>query len=237
MGWLEDLVSLAETQLDEDLRVRLWRRGMTDEQIALYHVGYLEEMPEDLPSGFQAWARKYELERTWVFPLTNAVGQVKGVQFRPLDRKNYMDYLPQADEAVLFGLAQAMPHVWRADRIWVVEGVFDLCPIQRVYPEVVATLKAGIPPNLKRIMDRMVDEAWLGYDNDEVGRRVAYAFRRDHRDEFSRIEVALPPSVPMVNPQKKTKDWGDLWETWGDERFGVFVRGLDPSNLEHEDDG
>jgi len=232
MTWIDGLVQHAEQQLDEDLRFRLWRRGMTDEQIDFYHVGYLDEMPEGLPPGFARWAEKHRLNRVWVFPLTNSVGQVKGIQFRPIVRKGYMDYLLEGDEAVLFGLHQAMPHIWQSNRIWLVEGVFDLCPVQRTYPEVVATLKAGISPDLLRILHRMVDQVWIGYDNDETGRKVAYAFRRDHQDEFERIEVALPPAVPMAAPEgesKLSKDWGDLWEAWGDERFGVFMEGLDPN--------
>src|ERR1700744_1794987 len=121
--WIDTLVDFAASNLTERVYEELWSRGVTDSQISEYRIGYLNkrlpplEEAKDFMEG--CWQGK-RLDDMFVFPMTNALGQIKGVQFRHVERKSkgYIDYLTDRDEPVLFGLAQAMPHVWRTQSIW-----------------------------------------------------------------------------------------------------------------------
>jgi len=225
MVWVNDLVTLAHEAVDER-RSTLWGRGVSDDQIQQFQVGYLDEVPEfeDAPEDFLQWVQKNGLHDALVFPLTNTLGAVRGFQFRVLRRGKsvYSDYLLDEGEPVYFGLAQAMSSVWETRRICLVEGVFDLFPIQRVLPYTVSTLKAGVSETLVPLLRRLVDQVWFGYDNDPTGRKHAYGFAKEHGHEFD-VRILRFPEVRLADG-KKAKDPGNLWEAWGDEGLREFLR-------------
>jgi DNA primase len=228
MTWLDDLTTGACGRLNERVLDALSARGVSEQQIATYGLGYLnKELPDaDYPQAFLKWSDGgAKLDDVLVLPLTNTIGTIRGVQFRYVsrDRAGYMDFIEGKDEAVLFGLAQAMPHVWATRSVYLVEGGFDLFPVQRVFPGVVATLTARVTEPFLRILRRLVERIWLGYDADETGRRVSKRFRESHGHEFG-IRTISYPTVPMIGTDKLTKDPGDLWETWGDVRFQEYLR-------------
>lgn len=237
MEWLEQLVQFGQEQLSESDREALWTRGVTDEQIALFRLGAVHsKLPDiELPKDFLEWAwHGRKLDDVFLLPLTNALGQVKGLQFRHIDRdrSGYSDFIPFEDEPVLFGLAQAMPHVWETGSIWLVEGAFDLFPIQRVYPEVTATLTARVTSQFARFLRRFVKEIWLAYDMDATGRAAGARTVKAHGQDFEIHDVLLPRPM-RLDGQGKVKDPSELWETWGDDRFGVCLRRVkDPFHQE-----
>lgn len=197
-------------------REALLVRGMSDLQIDLYRVGYSQD-PLPLPG-------LGHVDDCWVFPLTNTLGQIRGVQVRPVvrSRKLYVDYLaPGSDaEPALFGLGEAMAHCWDLGYCCLVEGVFDLPPIQRAAPATVATVKAGLTPGLARVLRRMGVTVYLGWDNDPAGLKARSDCRKNHPDLTTKSiqypKLALPDG-------KFTKDPGDLWELWGTKRMTEFV--------------
>jgi DNA primase len=225
MSWVNELVALAHEAVDEE-RLTLWGRGVSDLQIEEFQVGYLEEVPESLSedSEFLAWVRRKGLCKALVFPLTNPLGEVKGFQFRVVrqGKSVYSDYFLSEEEPVYFGLAQAIPSIWETRRIFLVEGCFDLFPIQRVLPYTIATLKAGVSESLVPLLRRLVDQVWMGYDNDIVGRKHAYGFAKEHGQEFD-VQVVRYPEVRLADG-KKAKDPGNLWEAWGDDGLRDFLR-------------
>jgi DNA primase len=228
MTWLDDLTASAQKGVDERIIDALAARGVSEEQIAAYGLGYLDrELPEaDYPDEFLKWCGGgAKLADVLVLPLTNTLGDVRGVQFRYVSRERagYMDFIEGKDEAVLFGLAQAMPHVWKTRSVFLVEGGFDLFPVQRVFPGVIATLTARVTNALIRILRRLVTQVWVGYDADDTGRRATVHFQKNYGEEFD-IRHIKYPQVPMVGTTKLTKDPGDIWETWGDTRFQDFLR-------------
>jgi DNA primase len=163
----------------------------------------------------------------FVLPLTNTLGQVKGLQFRHVDpgEKGYSDYIPVEDEPITFGLSQAMPHVWRTQAIWLVEGVFDLFPIQRVHPNVVPTLTNRVSDPMGRLLKRLVTDLWLAFDMDEKGREAVRKTSWNHRRDFTIHDVRFPRPLGL-DGKTRVKDPSELWETWGDARFEKFLRGL-----------
>lgn len=237
MPWLDTLVEFAQSNLGNREREALWTRGVSDEQIDQYAIGYLNvELPQsDVTKDFLEWCWKgRRLDDVFVFPLTNTLGQVKGFQFRHVERERtgYMDYIPYEDELALFGLSQAMPHVWGSQSVFTVEGVYDLFPVQRVRPDVIATLTARISQQLVRVLRRLVDDVWLGYDMDDTGRKGCADFVKYQGQKF-RTNVVAWPRVPKLDGKGLAKDPNEVWETWGDRRFGVFIKQLrDPHYTE-----
>jgi DNA primase len=227
MSWLDILVEFAQSQIDDRVREELWARGVSNEQIERFQIGYLnKDLPEGLSEGFVEWSsRGSKLADVFVLPLTTATGTIAGIQFRAVDRarKGYMDYLVDHTQAVLFGLAQAMPAVWETETVWLVEGGFDLFPIQRVFPNTVSTLTARVPETFLRLMRRLVKRVNLVYDRDATGRRGSENFIRFHGEEFERVNDFLLP--PVRNAKNElVKDPNELWEVWGDKKFESHFR-------------
>jgi DNA primase len=227
MTWLDDIVNCAHARVDERVLDELAARGVSETQVSRFRLGQLYGLPDnlDLPKDFIEWSHYgRRLDDVFVLPLTTTLGAVRGLQFRHVDRdrSGYMDYIVDKAEAVLFGLGEAMPHVWETGSIWLVEGGFDLFPIQKHFPGVVATLTARVVDPLISVMRRTVTDVWMGYDMDERGQRSNKSFARSHGEVFKVHQVSYPQ--PLTPSGKKVKDPGDLWETWGDDRVGVFVR-------------
>lgn len=228
--WLDDFVAACAGALDDRVRDSLYARGVTDAQIDLYRLGYVDrKLPElPYPPNFLTWCFGGEkLDDSIVLPLTNAQGEIKGLQFRHVEqeKKGYTDFIAEKGEAVLFGLGQAMPHVWGSHRILLVEGGFDLFPMQRYFPEATATLTAHLLDALVRVLRRLeVSDIWLAYDTDQTGRESTEKVKRNYGEQFN-IRVLSMPQVKMADG-KLSKDPSGLWETWGEEKFGSFVRPL-----------
>lgn len=225
MKWLDDFVSFAQECVGPSEREALHSRGASLTQIQDYRLGFLEDLPcVDVPEGFTQWWRKHALADVLVLPLTNTLGQVKGIQCRSIHegKKGYVDFFASQEETALFGLAQAMPSIWDSGKIFLVEGAFDLFPVQRHIPHVVATLHAGISGNLWKLLRRLVSEVYLGWDSDPTGWRVSADILKSERAKAFSFKWVRYPNVPFQG--KSTKDPSELWEAWGDARLGVFLR-------------
>lgn len=238
MTWFSDFVQYTSTRLDDRVREALWARGVTDEQIELFQIGHFDrELPGgiDFPATFLDWSfRGGKLDDVFVLPLTNTLGEIRGLQFRHVERERtgYMDFIEKGDP-VLFGLGQAIPHIWKTRSIFLVEGGFDLFPVQRFYAPTVATLTARVVDPLVRILRRLVDRIWLGYDMDDAGRNASQRFVRQHGKEFSHVGIVDYPRARMADG-KLSKDPSDLWEAWGDPKFSSFLETIVHSDLNPE---
>ena len=236
MTWIEDLTAHAHGQVNDRVREALYGRGVSDEQIDQFRIGYLDRtLPElpDLAEPFLRWCHRGEkLDDVLVLPLTNALGTVMGLQFRHVERERsgYQDWLPYKEEPVFFGLGQAMPAVWKTGEVTLVEGGFDLFPIQRHIPGVVATLTARVSTTFVRFLRRLVRRIWIGYDADPTGRKAGLQFAREYGREFE-VKIIDYPKVSFMGSGRLIKDPGELWEVWGDEQFAKFLQSLRSDNF------
>jgi len=207
----------------------LWSRGVSNDQIADFAIGYIDgELPSDVeyPSEFRKWSGDgSKLEDSFVLPLTNWVGETKGIQFRSVKQeiKGYMDFFTTRSEPVLFGLAQAAVHVWRTRSITTVEGAFDLFPVQRAVPGVVATITGKINNQFLRSIRRVADTIYIFYDDDPLGRKASWEFKKEHGGELN-VRIIEYPSGVLRWDGKRVKDPGELWESWGDDRLTAFLQ-------------
>jgi len=234
--WLDDFVALSQSQVDEHIQEALWGRGVDDTQIELYKLGHFPgAIPDlDMPESFQKWLHgmSERLKDSFVLPLTNTLGEIRGLQFRAVDRSRtgYVDYFLDDTEPVLFGLGQAIDPLWASGDVWLVEGAFDLFPIQRAFPNVISTLTARVTEQFLRMLRRLVRRIYLSYDMDETGRRACSKIVK--YTGFEIIKNVEYPEVVKVDG-KKAKDPSDYWEAWGDERLGSFLRcSVEPPSME-----
>lgn len=227
MGWLDDFVARSHDLLDDRVRECLWARGVSDAQISSYRLGYVDrDLPSGLPDDFLAWSDGgAKLKDSFVLPLTNPLGETLGVQFRAVDHevKGYVDYFLHRSEPILFGYGQAAPFIWETRTVVLVEGAFDLFPVQRALPNVVATITAKVPGAFLRHLRRLVDSVFLVYDADTTGIKGHTDFVKEHGSEFGIRVFEYPPGLKRPNG-KPVKDPSDLWEVWGDDRLVPFIK-------------
>jgi len=229
MGWLNDFVLWCHGNLDERVRESLWARGVSEEQIATFQLGYINSSlpPEiEIVSDFREWSKEgSKIIDSFVLPLTNPLGDVLGVQFRSVERDNrgYLDYFLTRSEPALLGLGQAIPHVWESSCICIVEGGFDLFPVQRVFPFTVPTLTSKVSDVLLRWLYRLVECVYIFYDSDSAGRKASADFVRDHGLEF-KIKPIMYPRGVVLPTGKLVKDPADLWEAWGDDKLRAYLQ-------------
>lgn len=228
--WATEFVEWANKQLDDRVREALWERGASDEQINLFSIGHVGgQLPEDIefPEAFLKWSSDgAKLEDVYLFPLTNPIGEVKGFQFRSVERgkKDYMDFFLDKTEPSYFGLGQAMPYIWESESIGVVEGVFDFFPVQRVAPWFIPTITAKVTDLLLRFMKRVVRRVIFFYDADKIGDRATKSFISEEGPAFEEVrEIIYPIGVTLLSG-KPVKDPGELWEAWGDTKLQPYLR-------------
>jgi DNA primase len=228
-AWVETLVSYAHESVDERVREALWARGVSESQIEVFRIGYMnrELPPAAYPKEFLEWSGDgRKLVDCYLLPLTNALGEILGFQFRSVDRgaSGYMDFFLNRAEAIYLGLGSAMESVWRTETVLLVEGGFDFFPVQRFVPNSFPTLTAKVPESLLRTLKRLVRKFYLFYDADRIGQRVSETFVKNHGVEFESVRlIEYPRGVTLPNG-KPVKDPGELWEAWGDDRFGLFLQ-------------
>jgi DNA primase len=89
--------------------------------------------------------------------------------------------------------------------------VFDLFPIQRHDPCVLAIMTAGVSPALVRSLLRWVDTLYLCFDSDPQGIKITADTVRQLSDQFSHVhDISIPRKYGI-------KDVGALWEKGGDD--------------------
>lgn len=204
----------------------LAQRGVTERQLYDLGLGYVpsdkwppyidpdKACPEEAHY-LDKSRRGFKIKGKILFPLTNAMGDVRGLQARTpdLEVKDYWKFYDlHADiDALFFGLEAAMPHIWERREIVLVEGIFDLFPVQRVFPNAVCLGTARVTNLQLKFMRRYVRDVLLLLDNDEYGEAASRKFQRDHGRDFQSVQ-----RIPYLG-----KDPSSSWERLGEEKFAA----------------
>lgn len=226
------LASACQPDLSEDAVGYLLGRGMREQSIHRLGVS-LWATPAD-PCPDAEFSRKYKggkyLDDRIVCPALSPRGQVIGFEartWRPEDGKHITDYrlAESAWNPFFLGLTpDVMERIWDGCDIWIVEGLFDLAPMERVIPDhdvVLATVRAKVSDAHVEFIKRLLRKnhvVHMVYDNDETGRKQVFGWVDDtgkHRwgalERFERVGV-LARHVPYSGG----KDPGEIWDHGGE---------------------
>lgn len=199
-------------------------RGVTEDQIYALKLGYIP--PEVWPPFFSKddgtdaekfYLNKskngYKLKGKLLFPLTNPLGLYRGFQVRTPseETKDYWKFytLDSDIDALFFGLKSAMPYIWETREVVLVEGIFDLFPIRRTFPNSICTGTARMSDLQIKFLKRYVDRITFALDNDEYGDRAYNVFRQEHSSHFQSLN-----KLAYLG-----KDPSDSWDRLGEDRF------------------
>ncbi len=225
MSWLDDVVTDAAVRMDalsasHDAKRYLRGRGVSDEWVSSYRLGWFEEPTARQSSpGFWTWLVRNGWNKI-VFPLTDPLGAVVGVQLRAPADGRYTDFLLEPRELHLptFGLHVALPAAWSSRRLVLVEGVFDYFAVRPYAPDVVAILTSAVSLRVRQLIQRYATTVVSLLDMDGPGRRGSYRFAGlPIPPEWAQPGVVqrVPPVPPyhVIIPTYSEHDPDDLRKT------------------------
>lgn len=202
--WLTALVEDAYTALCShpdaaDARAYLASRSVTPNLIRRYRMGFGLATIDTCTASFAHFAGRHWAGHL-VFPLTSVLGDVVGVQTRPVSKKDYQIFsaVPRDLYPLAFGLREAIPAIWQSRRVVLVEGAFDLCAVADMVPDAIAILTARVPQATQRFLRRWADHVVALLDMDAVGRAGA-----------ARLLASQPPYLLSI-PAYPAHDVADL---------------------------
>jgi DNA primase len=172
----------------------LYSRQVTDEEIKIHELGFnkIIKVPEDSNperADFMEECRKgRKIENKLIFPFKDALGYPIGFVGRSIENKEFKVYVTNEAKfkGFFFGLPQALPHIYRERKVFLVEGCFDYLALAKVYPNTVATLTAGLS-------DAQYDFLML-YCN-----KIITVFDSDRAGEYAKKEAGYRPHVVGVS--------------------------------------
>lgn len=181
----------------ENARKYLKKRGMTDEIIREFQIGYAPNSwdflrkflgvkfgfkpPEIAKAGLMAQSTKgdyYDRFRGRImFPINNVMGSVIGFTSRVLeDDGKQAKYINSAESAiytkgkVLYGLDKAKVAIREADLAIIVEGNMDVIACHQAgFKNVVASSGTALTPDQLTILSRYASEIAFSFDSDTAG--------------------------------------------------------------------
>ena len=153
-------------------------REVTDEDIRKFRLGYgkVIRVPEDQSPErvrfLDEMGKGRKLENRIAFPITDSIGRVVGLAGRSIDSKDFKTFATEEAKLVgfFFGLSQALPYIYAENKVYVVEGYFDVIAFSKVFPNTVSTITSGMNDPQHDLLMMYCDEIVLCFDDDEPGR-------------------------------------------------------------------
>jgi len=224
MSWLED--ALSRCSLTPDVEEYLVGRGASDETIAA--EGCVTWSPAEEPSPDENFRKRYgsrgeRLDGFLVCPVRSPKGALIGFEARDTKVKFISDWREPAAawNPFFLGTRRAVGRLWDGGDAWIVEGFFDLCPLEWAVPKkdaVLATVTA-------KLSDRHVDflrrfcRGWVHmvYDRDEGGRRgTVGGVDNSGKRIWGALDVLRRVGLKCRDvPYTGGKDPGEIWDKGG----------------------
>jgi DNA primase len=169
-----------------------------------------------------------KFENKIIFPLKNAMGEVVGIGGRAIDEKVFKIFA--TDEAkftgFFFGFYEALPYIFKENRVYVVEGFFDLLALQKILPNTVATLNARLNDDQYKLLKFYCENIIVFFDSDatgDKGREKALARNQEG------TELMVKTSVKYLKLQSSSgfqgyKDPASYLETFGLNAFKSYMK-------------
>lgn len=227
----------------------LYKRGLSDETIKEFRLGFGPDSYDDLNSHLIKKGISKEIllhtglvstksvgdggiydkyRSRLIFPIFDYLGRVCGFAARALSKDQEPKYLNSPDNPVynksrvLYGLSHAKQEIKNKDSVMLVEGYFDmLLPYQVGVKNVVATSGTALTFEHVKILKRLTSNVVTYFDSDNAG------FEASKRAYFLLQEQEM--SMKMVKAGEELKDPADYVKNHGEEiatlisRAGDFV--------------
>lgn len=225
MTWLSD--HLAACRLEEAHEGYVLGRGGQEESIHRMHLVTWSMLAEAAPD--EDFRERYgalgqRLIDWLVWPLWSPRGRVIGFAGRRIDEKTITRYLlPEAAwNPIWTGLTpESMQRIWDGGNVWVVEGLFDLLPLEWVVPSrdvVLGSERAQLTGKhvefLRRFCTGIVR---VVYDNDETGRRGTFGWQDEEtgKPRWGALQRLERVGLRAVAVPYRGKDPGEVWRHGG----------------------
>lgn len=173
---LPGLVINWQERLDDEALGFLSARGLTDESIHGYYLGW---------TGDRGWDGKYR--NCISIPYYTGMGALRGVRFRRLSGDPKYDHL-KGEKAHLFNVGSVRHH-----RVFLTEGEFDAIVLEQLgYPAVGVPGANGFKEEWKWLF--LGNEVRIIFDADEAGKKAARAVKSTLSRVVEGLEIIqLPP--------------------------------------------
>jgi len=229
MTWLAD--HLFACSLDEECEDYALGRGALPKSIVEMGLTTWEPLSEPSPDAkFGELYGKYgeKIEGALICPLTNPRGDLLGFEARSILGKRISQFkvFPKAAwNPVWIGCRRAMARIYGGGDIWVVEGQFDLYPLEWVIPEtdvVLASLRAQLTRAQVEFLRRVSGfggTVHMVYDRDETGKKGVHGWVDDQgKRHWGALEQLRYVGVPCDDvPYRGGEDLGEVWDSGGVE--------------------
>ena len=181
-------------------------RGITEDDVKKYSLGYgrIISVPDDKSEERQRFMKEswkgHKFEDKVVFPIRDALGQVMGLIGRSVSVKGFKIFATQEAKfhGMFVGLHEALPHIYKENLAFIVEGPFDWGTLFKVLPNTVSVLTADFNEQQHYLLRMYCDRIVTVFDSDEAGRRAAQA----SEEKFGTMTLDLG-----------YKDPNDCWKT------------------------
>lgn len=221
--FLSEIVDLAKHQIfhSNEAINYLKSRRVNQNLIKKFEIGFLPSLNFNNESNFDKklftyWVRKNNnLKNRLIFPLTNPIGEILGLEIRSLDKKDYNIFMTREGKftGCFFGIDKVIRNIFISKTVVVTEGIFDLLSISNFLPYGVCTLTSNISNSqinqLKRFSNNFI---FLFDPNDDPG--------ISGRNKMKKI---LSDKMVYNNFNFPYKDLNDF-HVADKERFEKFVR-------------
>ena len=213
----------------EDPKKYLYGRGLTDEDIKKFEIGYVRiaTIKKDESEDYKSlWESTYEfrsLQKRIIFPLKNILGSVHGLCTRDLEHKRYTQYFLSEAKRIgaFFGLYEALPHIRRTQKVFVHEGAFDAISFAKVFPNTISSLTSFLNEQQYELLRFFADKIILVYDKDKAGNSGVRKSIEYYGDRYlEQIYVGADDSNTYL-------------QMLGPERFGRYIRSKVPILLQN----
>lgn len=154
-------------------------REVTADDIRDFKLGYSKVISAQ-DDGSEDYKRyQIETKRSWklqgkiILPFIDGSGTVIGLAGRAIDTKEFKTFVSDHGkfEGFFFGLYQALPHIIREGKVYVVEGYFDLLAMRKVFPNSVASITSGMNEAQYEQLSFYCNDIIVCFDSDVPGQR------------------------------------------------------------------
>lgn len=155
----------------------LHSREVTDEEIKKFGIGYSKivtvpsEESRDRKSFVDECFNGRKLENKLIFPFRDMMGNAVGLIGRSISTKDFKVFVTERAkfEGFFFGLFEALPHIYAENKVYLVEGPFDLLALSKVLPNSVATMSSKMTDAQYNILTLFCNNIVTVFDSDKAG--------------------------------------------------------------------